>query len=115
MIAQLCSGDPTSDTLAELGDLMNDSHASCRDNYECSCEELDAITAMAREAGALGSRLTGAGWGGCAVSLVRENEVDAFLSAVREGYYEARGLEEHIEIAQFASAPSGGVAIYKPE
>ena len=54
--------------LADLGRLLDASHASCRDLYACSCVELDALCAVAREAGALGARLTGAGWGGCTPS-----------------------------------------------
>ena len=49
---------------AQLGDLMNASPTSCRDNYECSSEELDRLVTLARGFGALGARLTGAWWGG---------------------------------------------------
>lgn len=74
-------------TLLELGQLMDASHASCRDNYECSCMELDRLTVICRRHGALGSRLTGAGWGGCVVSLVPEATLGRFMDGVKADYY----------------------------
>lgn len=65
--------------LERLGDLMNESHASCAVQYDCSSDDLDELVMAAREAGALGARLTGAGWGGCAVALVKEEDVEGFI------------------------------------
>jgi N-acetylgalactosamine kinase len=74
--------------LAELGRLMDRSHESCRDLYEISCPELDALTAICREAGAEGSRLTGAGFGGFTISLVRAERLPEFLARVGRAYYQ---------------------------
>ena len=96
-------------TLHALGALMSASQDSCRALFECSCAELDALTALAVRAGAYGSRLTGAGWGGCTVSLVAADAVGAFVRALREGYAPYRGLsEEQWREAVFATVPSNG-------
>ncbi len=63
-----------------------------------------------RKSGAIGSRLTGAGWGGCAVSLVPEDKLDSFLSEVKNGY--KRYAEVNVKEALFATKPGGGAAIY---
>jgi galactokinase len=94
-----------------LGQLMNDSHESCRMQYECSIPELDEICATAREAGALGSRLTGAGWGGCTVHLVPADKVEAVKQALKEKYYLKRFTaisDAELKEAFVVSKPSSG-------
>lgn len=79
--------------LTAFGELMNASHDSLRDLYEVSCEELDVMVEEARKIpGTLGSRMTGAGFGGCTVSLVHENDVDRFVQEVGAAYKERTGL-----------------------
>lgn len=74
--------------LTEIGLLMNQSHASCRDDYEISCPELEALVSIAREQGALGARLTGAGFGGCTVNAVLDEHVEQFMRGMTAEYYE---------------------------
>ncbi|KAJ7657601.1 galactokinase gal [Mycena rosella] len=100
--------------LKELGRLMNESQTSCADDFECSCEELDLLTQLARDAGAYGSRLTGAGWGGCTVSLVPEDEVDSFIKKISETYPPYKGLVgDALSEVIFATRPSTGACVYK--
>lgn len=92
-----------------LGDFLHASHASCRDDYDCSCPELEELVDVCREAGASGSRLTGAGWGGSVVSLVPESISQQFLKTVKEKYSRYRGLDEAaLEAAAFATVPGSG-------
>jgi galactokinase len=112
---RVCNLNPVpSNVLQQLGDLMNQSHYSCRDLFNCSCDELDELTELCRASGAYGSRLTGAGWGGCSVSLVDEDRVEQFLDTIKEKYY----LKRHPEWANkdisnhlFSTCPSVGAAI----
>lgn len=104
--------------LKKLGDLMNDSHYSCSVLYECSCPELEELVKISRNNGALGARLTGAGWGGCAVALVKESTVPQFILNLKEQYYKSRidkGVikKDDVDLYVFASKPSSGSAIIK--
>nr|XP_060611294.1 N-acetylgalactosamine kinase [Anolis sagrei ordinatus] len=96
-----------------LGDAMNKSHSSCRDLYECSCPELDRLVDVCLQSGAVGSRLTGAGWGGCTVSMVPVDKLETFLTNVKEAYYTKRrpGLVME-ESTLFATNPGGGAMVF---
>ena len=80
----------TPTTGPSLGPLMDASHASLRDDYEVSCEELDVAVETARQAGALGARMTGGGFGGSAIALVPLERVNAVQTAVATAFV-ARG------------------------
>ncbi|ORX80530.1 galactokinase [Basidiobolus meristosporus CBS 931.73] len=102
--------------LHQLGRLMNESQVSCRDNYHCSCKELDDLTLICRKAGAYGSRLTGAGWGGCTVSMVPEDQEQEFIQRVKDEYFRPRFpdyTEEQLSNVIFSSRPSSGAFIYR--
>jgi len=109
----VCETEPSVSQLPDLGALMSDSHTSCRDDYECSAPDLDVLVELCKANGAFGARLTGAGWGGCAVALVPESNTETFLKAIEEGFYSTR---PHGELATvlFASKPAGGAAVYIP-
>lgn len=110
---------PGADTTAyneKLGALLNETQDSCRDDYECSCPEIDQICRVAREAGSYGSRLTGAGWGGCSVHLVPANKVASVREAWDREYYAGKDLtEEQKEGAVVESRPGSGSAVYVVE
>lgn len=112
---KVCDSEPA-DAVRLLGDLMNQSHESCRDLYECSCPELDQLVDICLKSGAVGSRLTGAGWGGCAVSMVPGEKVDSFIQAVREAYYLPDPRRAAMEKQSlFVSKPGGGAVIFLEE
>ena len=78
--------------ITELGRLLNEAHASARDDYAISCDELEVLTKSAREvAGVAGARLTGAGWGGCMVALVHQDAVADFERHVQQQFQQQVG------------------------
>ncbi|QGQ20901.1 galactokinase [Cellulomonas sp. JZ18] len=89
-----------------VGPLMDASHASLRDDYEVSCRELDVAVAAAREAGALGARMTGGGFGGSAVALVPAERLDAVAGAVAAAF-DAAGLRAPAFAVAVAAPPAG--------
>ena len=95
--------------LTLFGKLMNASHASLRDDYEVSCEELDFLVQTAqRIKGVYGARMTGGGFGGCTVNLLEPEEVGRFVSAVQAAYHERFGRIPEI---YHVSAGDGAVII----
>ena len=87
--------------LVEFGQLMNASHVSLRDLYEVSCEELDTLVDSALSIdGVLGSRMTGAGFGGCTVSLVKDESVDTFIEKVGKEYLDKIGYAASFYITE---------------
>lgn len=83
-----------------FGKLMNDSHTSLRDDYEVSCTEIDYLVDLAwKMPEVLGSRITGGGFGGCTVSIVKNTAVEAFQENLKKAYYEKFGLNAEFYLA----------------
>jgi galactokinase len=76
-----------------FGKLMNESHISLRDDYEVTCSELDILVESSWKNGAIGARMTGAGFGGCTVNLVPDNKLTEFIEKVGKEYEEKIGYE----------------------
>ena len=90
----------TNSDLTTFGKLMNESHNSLRDDYEVTGIELDTLVDLARsQEGTIGARMTGAGFGGCTVALVKKDLVDSFIENVGNGYKEKIGYEASFYIA----------------
>jgi galactokinase len=83
-----------------FGQLINESHISLRDDYEVSCKELDTLVEAAwEEKGTIGARMTGAGFGGCTVNIVKNDAIEDFIKNVGEKYQEKTGLKADFYIA----------------
>ena len=84
-----------------FGQLMNESHISLRDDYEVSCPEIDLLVELAwKVPGVVGSRITGGGFGGCTVSIVKRDSLETFVKQVCEGYEKETGLQAEIYIVE---------------
>jgi N-acetylgalactosamine kinase len=96
---------------AVLSAVMTASHTSCRDDYEVSCAEIEALVEAAKEAGALGARLTGAGFGGCTINLVETAQVSLFCAMIERSFYKRRGggFPDHCIVV----TPSGGASVMR--
>jgi len=93
--------------LKTAGQAMRESHASLRDDYEVSCRELDIMSDLANaQPGCYGARMTGGGFGGCAVALVEDGAVEAFVQAVAPAYEAETGLTPQLYVCR-AAAGSG--------
>jgi galactokinase len=93
----------TRNDVAAFGDLMRESHRSMRDDFEISCPELDLMVQLAEQAkGVYGARMTGGGFGGCAINLVEADCVDAFQESVSEGYERVTGRRPEIYVCSVA-------------
>ena len=103
-------------TYQQLGSTMHESQQSLFNDYENGCAELKQVCSIAEQNGALGSRPTGAGWGGSTVSLVEQGKVKAVLSALRQQYYNVKYpdmSDDDFADAVLVSRPAGGACLYK--
>jgi N-acetylgalactosamine kinase len=111
---RVCRGEAAlaAEDWSVFGALMDASHASCRDDYEVSCGELEDLVSVAKNAGAIGARLTGAGFGGCTVNLVPAVRLSLFREFVEREYYHDRPAAQAREHC-FVFAPSAGASVVR--
>lgn len=107
------------DFFKQFGALMNESQASCDKLYECSCPEIDKICSIALSNGSYGSRLTGAGWGGCTVHLVPggpNGNIEKVKEALANEFYKVKYpkiTDAELENAIIVSKPALGSCLYE--
>ena len=98
-VAALEEGD-----ISTFGRLMKEAHASARDDYEISTPEIEALVRLANAFPAtVGARLTGAGWGGCIVALVQQQEIEPFRRHLMQGYKQETGLDTQVTVCRSAA------------
>ena len=97
--------------ITTLGELMNQSHTSLQEDFEVSCPELDSLVEIARRQDAvLGSRMVGAGFGGCTITLVEEGQAERVAAQIVEAYGKILGREPMHHLLQHAD-PVGEVQV----
>lgn len=109
---EVSNGDST---VKVLGDLMNASQDSCKNLFMCSCPEINDVCEIARKNGSVGSRLSGAGWGGSTVHLTTEDNVPQLIEALKNDFYRKvypNITEEELDDAIIVTNPCSGAAIY---
>ena len=90
-----------------FGELMNASHVSLRDDYQVSCDEIDVLVEEAwKVPGVIGSRITGGGFGGCTVSIVKDEAVAEFQEKVGAAYRERVGKDADFYVVEIGDGPA---------
>ncbi len=88
----------------KMGELMNASHISMRDDFEITNDALNIMVELAQsQPGCYGARMTGGGFGGCAVALVQDEVSNAFVESIRQSYLERTGLKSEIYVYKASS------------
>ncbi|XP_041975853.1 N-acetylgalactosamine kinase [Aricia agestis] len=108
------NGHVEEDVIGKLGELMSRSHASLKELYECSHENLDSLVDISQKMN-VHARVTGAGWGGCIVALCHKDKVNDYIEALKEEYYVKKCNKDKnkTDAYVFATSPNYGAAIYK--
>lgn len=89
-------------SIARFGVLMNGSHTSLKNDYEVTGFELDTVEEAMKVEGVIGTRMTGGGFGGCTVSLVKDEAVDKFIDFVGTNYAKKTGLTPEFYVAEIS-------------
>ena len=116
-IAAAIDEDDEEDAVEQISELLSKSHNSLRTLYECSHPNLDKLVNISKSFG-VSARLTGAGWGGCIVSLCDSiTTCDRYISTLRESYYDHLPHSKHLNLDEivFATEPRQGAEIFIAE
>ncbi|XP_031782188.1 N-acetylgalactosamine kinase [Nasonia vitripennis] len=102
------------DRLRQLGNLMSSSHSSLQSLYECSHPRIDVLVEAANACGALGARLTGAGWGGCVVAMTTNDRVEDFVENLKKKFYHNDECAKGLDLMRyvFPTEPKNGASIH---